>query len=301
MTHRAAAGLLVAVLTILLQHLPSAAGSAAPGTVAIAMLRVDIWPEHDDPRVLVIYRGTLSPDTPLPYTLAFSVPAAAVVHAAAYSRDGQLFTAQYQTVRSGDQAQIAFAIPVPDFQFEYYVDVITPPPQRTFEVNIVFPLPVANLQVSVEQPLRASGFALAPTAGSAAASGAFTYHLYADQAWPAGKPWRVRGTYRKEDTVPSLTSAPAVAQPPAPTGGGRTLPLLLTAVVGLVAGIVGALLVGYLRRSGAGRRPAQAAPPKRPGRHNQTMDEAGRQRFCANCGKRAAPNDRFCSNCGQSL
>lgn len=262
-TLRFGIGLLVAVLAGLLAGLAPVPGMAAPGQAAIAMLRVDVWPEHDDPRVLVIYRGTLSPDTSLPYTLAFSVPAGAVVHAAAYSRDGQLFTAQYQTVRSGDQAQIAFAIPVPDFQFEYYLDVITPPPQRTFEVNIVFPLPVANLQVSVEQPLRASGFTLAPASGSTAASGAFTYHLYADQAWPAGKPWRVRGTYRKEDTVPSLTSAPA--------GGGRSRCCSLPSSA-WSRGLSGHCWLGTC----GGREPADARPkPRRPNAQAGTIRRTG--------------------------
>jgi len=278
MTRRLGMNALVAVLAGLLAGLAPVPGMAAPGQAAIAMLRVDVWPEHDDPRVLVIYRGTLNPETPLPYTLAFSVPAGAVVHAAAYSRDGQLFTAQYQTARSGDLAQIAFVVPVPDFQFEYYLDVIAPPPQRAFDVTVVFPLPVANLQVSVEQPLRASDFTLTPAAASTSATGAFTYHLYAQGAWPAGKPWTVRGTYQKPDTVPSLTPLPPAGTPETPAGEGRPFPVVLIAVVGMVAGVVGALLVGFLRRPKAVRR--------------------GQQRFCANCGKRAAPNDRFCSNCG---
>lgn len=284
----------MALLTALLVGLLSTAstpGLAVPGPGAsFSSLRADVWPEHDDPRVLVIYRGTLSPQTPLPHTLAFSVPAGAVVHAAAYSRDGQLLTAKYQTARSGDQVQITFAVPVPDFQFEYYLDVISPPPQRAFEVSVVFPLPVADLQISVEQPLRASDFSLDPPAGRTAVSGAFTYHFFAEQAWPAGRPWTVRASYRKADATPSLAPAPPATTPP-PAEGGRPLLAVITAVLGMVVGVVGALLVGLLRRPKAGRT-GGAPTSKRSGRQD---------RFCPTCGHRVGHNDRFCANCGEVL
>jgi len=295
--------LLTAVGTLVMPAavLPTAAAPAA----TIASLSVDVWPEHDDPRILVIYRGTLSADTPLPYALAVSIPAGAQVHAVAYRRDGQLLSTRYEATAAGSQIRITFSVPVPDFQFEYYLDVLSPPPQRTFTVGVVFPLPVANLQVSVEQPLRSSGLTLTPATSRTTASGGFVYHLYTEQQWPAGKIWSVRGTYRKDDSAPSL--APATAPPPAgPSGpsveGGRSFFWLLAALIGLLVGIGGSVLVGYLRRRSSQRRRPPAGPlPRRQGRKARQGVEGGQLRYCASCGRRAGPRDRFCSNCGRPL
>jgi len=282
--------------------LAPAAGVAAPA-VTIATLSADVWPEHDDPRVLIIYRGTLSADAPLPYPLSFAIPVGAQVHAAAYRRDGQLFAAQSQTSRDGDQARVAFLVPVRDFQFEYYADVISGQPQRAFAVALVFPLLVESLQVSVEQPLRSSGFMVTPASTRTATGGGFTYYLYTEERWPAGKVWSIRGTYRKEDNNPSLPrAAPPPAAAPAPvTGGGGPLPWLLPAVIGVVIGVAGTLTVTYLRRPRASRRAPSPPPASRRDRSARRDQEPAEPHYCANCGTRAGPRDRFCSNCGRPL
>jgi hypothetical protein len=222
----------------------------------------------------------------------------------AYRRDGRLFSTRYEATAAGSLIRITFSVPVPDFQFEYYLDVLSPPPQRTFAVRVAFPLPVVNLQVSVEQPLRSSGFALTPATSRTTASGGFVYHLYAEQQWPAGKNWSVRGTYRKDDSAPSL--APATASPPAgpsgpPVEGGRSFFWLLAAIVGLLVGIGASVLVGYLRRQSSQRRRPAGVARRRQGPKARRGDEAGPPRYCAHCGQRAGPRDRFCSNCGRPL
>lgn len=158
-----------------------------------------------------------------------------------------------------------------------------------------------NLQVSVEQPLRSSGFALTPATSRTTASGGFVYHLYAEQQWPAGKGWSVRGAYRKDDSAPSL--APATVSPPAgpsglPVEGGGSFFWLLAAIVGLLVGIGSSVLVGYLRRQSSQRRRPAGVTRRRQGPKARRGDEAGPPRYCA---QRAGPRDWFCSNCGRPL
>ncbi len=296
---------LIFALSLALSHLLPAALVAAPA-VRIDTLNVDILPEHDDPRVLIIYRGTLSANAPPPYPLAFTIPAEAQVHAAAYRRDAQLYSAQYETGRDGDRTRVTFPVPVRDFQFEYYADAISGRPQRSFGVGVVFPLPVENLQVSVEQPLRSSGFTLTPAAARTAVSGAFTYFLYSVDRWPAGKAWSIRGTYRKEDSDPSLTRPAAQSAPVPPTvPSPRAEPLLwlLPAVIGIVLGVAGALTVTYLRRPRTPRRgpPGRTAPVARRRDRESRQERRIERRHCANCGTRAEPRDRFCRRCGRPL
>lgn len=211
-------------------NLPAALSSV--GTQAtFTTLSVDIRPEHDDPRVLVIYRG-----------------------------------------------RVMFLTPAPGFQFEYYADLLSGRPQRTFAVEVAFPLAVEDLEVSVEQPLRSTGFTLTPAPARTATGGGFTYYLYAEDRWPAGKVWSVRGTYRKEDDEPSLprTAAlpgpapPGVLQPgAAPPAGPGPLIWLLPALLGVIAGVAGTLAVAYLRGARTGRSAMEGTrrgPPKNPDR-----------------------------------
>lgn len=299
------AGTVVAVVPpAILQAAPPALPQPAPPV--IATLAVDIWPEHDDPRLLVIYRGTLSAAAVLPQTLTFVVPPDAQVNAAAYrGDDGQLFTSLHQYRQEPDRLLVSFTIPTRGFQFEYYVDAIATPPLRAFSLDMVFPLAIENLRVAVEQPLRSSAFALTPPAAETTVTPAgFTHHLYAIGRWPAGKAWRVQATYRKEDANPSIARA---VRPPEP-GSAAPAPAASPAWLWLVGGGLAVVLAGlgtwFLRRGGipgrsgtrrtAGSLPGPASP--RGGRGT----EAGRV-YCSHCGARARPRDRYCSRCGRPL
>jgi hypothetical protein len=292
------------LLWILLLATGTAAAAAPP---VIATLAVDIWPEHDDPRLLVIYRGTLSAAAVLPQTLTFTIPPDAQVNAAAYrGDDGQLFTSSHQYRQEPDRLLVSFTIPTRGFQFEYYVDGISPPPQCTFALDMVFPLAIEDLRVSVEQPLRSSAFALTPPAAETAVTPTgFTHHLYNAGRWPAGKAWRVQAAYRKEDANPSIArtvGAPALG-PAAPRVAGP--PRWLWAGLIAVAGILAGLGVWSLRRGGTTGRPgthqrsgsSSGPTPPRVSRG----PEAPARIHCVHCGTRARPRDRYCGKCGRPL
>ncbi len=251
-----------------------------PASPVIVTLAVDIWPEHDDPRLLVIYRGTLGAAAVLPQTLTFEIPANAQVNAAAYrGDDGQLFTSPHEYRQEPNRLLVSFTIPTRGFQFEYYVDGIAPPPQRAFTLDLAFPLAIEDLRVAVEQPLRSSAFALTPPVAETTTTPAgFTHHLYRVGRWPAGKAWRVQAAYRKEDANPSI--ARAVEPPPPVTAAPRPAgpPTWLWAALIAVAGILAGLGIWLLRRG----------------------PEAGRV-YCSRCGARARPRDRYCGRCGRPL
>ncbi|MDR7522983.1 MAG: zinc ribbon domain-containing protein [Armatimonadota bacterium] len=292
--------------------LAAAAVAAQPG---FASLHVDIWPEHDDPRVLVIYRGTLNSAVSLPYALTFDIPTSGQVNAAAYrAADGQLYSVPYQYRQDGDRLQVTMTIPERGFQFEYYVDAISGLPQRSFSVSLVFPLPADDLRVSVEEPLRSSAFVLAPAAdGSTATAAGLLHHLYAVGPWPAGRTWSVRATYRKPDATPSVPRAVA-APGPAPGGPAAVTPSPGTvsgwlwgaaALLGVVGVAVVGVRLGWWRRGGQ-RTPGRAQgarPAPAVGAHSKEKRRRGGpvRVHCAACGARARSGDRFCSRCGKPL
>lgn len=293
--------------------LAAAASAVQPG---FASLHVDIWPEHDDPRVLVIYRGALNAAVSLPHTLTFEIPASGQVNAAAYrAADGQLFSVPYQYRQDGGRLQVTMTIPERGFQFEYYADAISGLPQRSFSLGLVFPLPADDLRVSVEQPLRSSAFALAPAAGATTVTAAgFMHHLYAVGPWPAGRTWSVRATYRKPDATPSVPRAaavpgPAPAGPAAVTPSPGRVPGWLWGAAALL-GVVGMAVVGV--RLGWWRRGWQRTPHRIQGARpvpavGTHASKVKRRRggavpvYCPACGARARSGDRFCRRCGKPL
>ncbi len=286
---------------------PARPGAAPP---AIATLAVDIWPEHDDPRVLVIYRGTLAADATLPQTLTFAIPPSGQVNAAAYrTDDGQLLSTPHEYRQEADRLLVTFTIPARGFQFEYYVDGITGLPQRTFALDLAFPFAVENLKVSVEQPLRSSAFILTPPAGgTTAAAGGFTHHVYDLGRLPVGKVWRVRATYRKEDANPSVARAVQIPEPGASAQAAPGRPLWRWIVGGavVVLGLGGVALIGYRRRrwpfaSGRATPTRQHPARQHPARRETPRRDSPDRIYCSRCGARARPRDRFCSRCGQPL
>lgn len=284
---------------------PTLRAFAPPAGASIASLTADIWPEHDDPRVLVIYRGTLSPTTPLPQTLAFPIPPSGQVNAAAYrGADGQLLSAQYEYRQQGGRLVVVFQVPAREFQFEYYGEAAGPEPRRRFAVGLEFPLPVGHLRVAVEQPARATGFTLSPAAQSTIVTSAgLTHHVFTVPGLPAGRVWQVRIAYQKPDRTPSFPRATAL--PPAPARAG--LPWWFWAGGAAVLGLAAVAAALYLRQSRGledrARRHRAAGAPAPPDRaaEDRGRRSRGDTRACPACGTRVAARDRFCRHCGQAL
>ena len=297
---------------------PAVPPTGAPSQTSISVLNVDIWPEHDDPRVLIIYRGQLSAGVTLPYALTFAIPSSGQVNAAAYrSSAGALLSADYQYRQDGNRLQVTFTVPERAFQFEYYADLVKGRPQRSLAAEVVFPLPVDTMRVSVEQPLRATAFVLTPRAhGTTTTPAGLTHHLYTVLRWPAGRVWSVRVTYQKADETPSLPRAVAgpSGQQAARPGSGMTVwtwAAIGVAILGVMS--LAAFWLVRRREQGRGGPTAQAASRraadvKRAGAAKPGGGPKDARRpdpsipvYCTNCGRRAGPGDRFCARCGRAL
>lgn len=85
-------------LTLLLPGVVLAQSSAP-----LADLNIALWPEYDRPEVLVIFRGRVADNTPLPAALTFKLPATTeTLHAIAYAREEQEATATIDTTCLGN-------------------------------------------------------------------------------------------------------------------------------------------------------------------------------------------------------
>lgn len=276
-------------------------GVAAQGPVPLTELQIALWPEYDDPRLLVIIDGTL---TTAGQTVRIPLPAGAEVNAVA-DENGQLLTAAYQL-----NADVVTLTPArPTFRVEYYVPMNITGTRRTasFRLPAGF-VSVAVVGLEVLFPL---------TAQQITADPALTR---AETAVPAGQLWgrtapALTGTEELVQTLaydnpsgaltvaatPHPLSTPAIVTGTTATsnqdtsGRGNTLLPILLGIAALVLIAGGGVLLWWERTKTAA--PALRFPAK-PSGHERSAGPAGRDRFCRQCGTEFARDDRFCRQCG---
>lgn len=308
-----------------------ATGLAAQNPVlSIQQASLRLWPEYDDPGLLVIFAGAFTNTVSFPQKVAFPLPAGARgIQATAQDDAGGLLSQPWDS--SG--GKLTYTLPTPSFQVEYYVD--RPPAGNQRELSYAFevPYPIESLVVSVQQPARSTGFSLSPAPESSSQeSDGFTYSRFSRQHLQAGDRIAFTIRYSKPDQAPSVTAAPASSaqsddQVTAASSARSTPPWLPYVLIGLgVVGLAGAgvywftfqrrVNVGPVRgragdrpaarvpsipavrpRAGVAARPASAvgagAPPA-VGQENTVHGIA----YCTQCGHPLGPGDRFCSQCG---
>ncbi|MCS7039677.1 MAG: zinc ribbon domain-containing protein [Caldilineales bacterium] len=288
-------------LLLLVLFLCLTTGVAAQGPVALTELQIALWPEYDDPRLLVIMDGTLPAAD---QTVRIPLPAGAEVHAVAVAdENGQLFTAAYQL----DANVVTLTPNRPTFRVEYYVPMNVSGARRT----ATFELPAGFLSAAVV----GLEVLFPPTAQNITTDPALTP---AETAAPVGQLWgrttaALTGSERFAQTLaydnptgaltvaatpqPAPTTAVVTGSTPAETQRARgNANTVLFILLGMVAGVLIAGGVFLLWRERT-KTPAPAAPrPAAP--RGRAAVSAGRDRFCRQCGTEFAREDRFCRQCG---
>lgn len=294
---------LVLSMGVVLLSAPVAAQETPP---ALDTFDVQLWPEFDEPSVLVITTGSLISGTVYPQPMRFPLPAGARVHAVAYPEaGGNLLTVPWTTESDASGESVVFELNQPRFVVEYYADILTPPPSRSFTLDLVAPYATRQASLALRQPSRASDLQTTPgmVAGGLDDLGNPTYDLDLGEL-AAGQSVPLQVSYTKTDSEPSVAGIAVDAAPPDDAGGGqRWLPLVLGLVAGALIG--GGILYWVLRRRQTGasrqarRRDARkkgAAPAYPP--VSASAPAAGADRFCVQCGQKFEGADKFCRNCG---
>lgn len=305
--------------------LPAGARSAsqaqddqAQDAPVINTAELKLWPEYDDPGLLVIFSGQFAEGTTFPVKVTFPVPTGARNIQATYlDTSGSLINRPFD-VKDGD---LTYELPSSAFHVEYYVDRAPSGEQRVIPYHFEVPYAIKTLNISVQQPARSSGFTLTPASeNTQQGTDGLTYHVLNRSDLAAGEELALEIKYSKGDTglsAPQLAVAPTSAAPPqaaaasaaATTGSTNWLPWLLIGL-GLVL-LAGVLVYWFLTQRGAApataaaagttrsgpapAKPAAAAIVRPPARTQATGDAVA---FCTNCGHALRPEDRFCSQCG---
>lgn len=293
-------------IILLVAMLFSLAGAVqAQSAVEFESLTAMLWPEYDQPEMLVIYRITLSDATGLPAQIDLRIPRAAgePFNVAVEEDDGKLYTLSYTSQVDGDWTILSMTTPNPKLQIEYYDPGLTKSgDRREYQFRWAGDVAVKRMSVEVQQPLTASELQVAPDMGTwSTGTGGLQYYTEEVGSVSAGTPVTIKVSYTKSDDTLSMPSQSAL-QPSQPIGPSTsqqriqgTLPLILGGV-GLALIIGGGLWYWLIARK------RQAEPERArhasPGRLKE-KDEL--DIYCHQCGKRAGSDDVFCRTCGTRL
>ena len=281
----------------------------AQANITIQTLDVEIWPEYDQPSVLVIYRITLASDVKLPAVMTLRVPKAAGAPTAIAEQTATgLFNVNVtQAGEDGDFLLYQFTTTLPQLQMEYYDPSLAKNGSaRSYSFRWPGDYPVQSMTVNVQQPRTATNMRLSPNTGTSAPGGdGLVYFTVPVGNVAGGNTFKLDLSYDKSDdllTQPQTFEAVTPVAPVDQTTPGR---VNFNEIIPWFLGGLGALLiaVGVIWYVRTGRQPATPASSRPRRRSAAVAPQAapGEDVFCHQCGKRASAGDVFCRACGTKL
>lgn len=276
----------------------------AQEAVPFQKLVVELWPEYDDPGVLVIYRGILSPQVTLPAQVTLTMPAEAGQPnaVAVKGAEDQLMSVQFERVVKGDTAEVSFTSTSEEIQFEYYDPGLEKNgAQRAYIYRWPGNHPVNSAIFQVQKPRGSSNVEISPAFGeSFQGSDGLTYFRSGESSLELGQEKTIHVEYSKtaeglsigdQPVQPSTAVEPRISL----SFQGRNLIPWILGGVGLILIVVAVGLywrfgtqIGKAHKSGVGQQSGK-----------QVLSD--QSSYCPQCGSRTSENDRFCRVCGQRL
>ena len=273
--------------------------ASAQSNVTLSNVAVQLWPEYDQPSMLVIIDFQVSSTTSLPVDLPFRIPQDANLIAVAIQDSAGLSNTPFDgpTPDGGEQV---FSIPVETnavYRFEYYQPLTFNGDERIFSYLWDGAYAVNAFSVSVVQPLDVTSLLSDPILSIEQSDG-LTYHFSDPARLAVGEQFTLNLQYEK--TTDTLLSPLQGIQPSAPIDENTPGRISLNNSLPYILGGVGVVLIlgGFVYYWKAGR-----SNSKRPRRRSHSSEDANAESeaYCPQCGTRAKRGDRFCRTCGARL
>lgn len=300
----------VAYVQTLAQAQPTASAPAGaetstsepPAELRIARFQLSIWPEYDDPRVLLIIRGELAPGVAFPTHVTLPIPKhAELIGAGMISELGELLLHPHRVIPGNASDTLEITLPAPRFFAELYYDPFeTSGDAKRFSYTFEAPYPISQLDVDIQKPYTAREFVTEPPAMAQETEGRdTTYHRFAYRDVAAGQPTTFAVSYVKADPQPSVPKAdsPPTASPAAQGPQDRIL-----VYFGILAGVTAAYVLTALAWTAYRRRHAATAPPEAlsPPLTMPPIPPPAAN-FCSQCGHALNVDYAFCPGCGHAV
>ncbi len=277
----------------------------------LAHVEVALWPDFDDPSMLVLITGTMPEDAELPADVTVPLlDGYSRLVVARITDDGNMVDdlELLETTNS-----VTFSSPEPRFRIEYYAPYTADDDQRQLDFSWESPnLDVDTFQVTVQRPAAATEMTIVPEAvGEVVAQNTgLTEYLLPAQPIPAGTMYEVSVNYGVNSRLLSRDLINDSSLPVADDNGGGAGETAVSEpnsaaenndTLVLIFGIIGILLITiaatwYIATS----RSSNKTPSKpRPNRSKKKRSKA--VIFCHECGSSLTTKAAFCASCGTAV
>lgn len=298
--------LLLFSMLILLLLLTLPLHAQAQTGMSLDSLTVQLWPDHDQPSVLVIYDFVVDANAVLPVTVHFQIPSTATLSAVAKSNDLGLLNVESTPPPQGNGNVVTFVITdKTTYHLEYYMPYKLEGITRDFVFTWPGDYAVKSFKLSLQKPSASANLIVDPVLNdSPADKDSFEYVSTQVLTLNAQQNFTVHVRYDNEsDTLSAstLTVKPSSSLTENVSGQISVMTYLpwILAVLALVLIVVGVGWYWYSSRSSTDApKTGKRVIRKKPAGDVVDMD---RQVYCHQCGKRARADDRFCRTCGVQL
>lgn len=283
-------------------------GARAQGEVKLDFLNIELWAEYDQPSMLIINEFVVSPETPLPAKVTLRFPKEGNLTAVAFSSNGQLINAPYETpAQQGDWQTITLNVDsyVP-YRIEYYQSIVRDDTNRSFNFKWFGDYQVNQFSLTLSIPADSSEVMITPANTFAPSSdGQFLVATSNKNDLKMGHSYQMELKYRRSTEALTSPNAASQVQSSEPLGEGtpgRTSVDQLPWIVGGVGlAMIGIALILYRRSLRSSASTSSLSRKRRGKRAGSQMDETQEEVYCPQCGARAVSGDRFCRTCGSRL
>jgi hypothetical protein len=275
--------------------------ASAQSDITLPLVSVQLWPEYDQPSMLVITDFEIPAETSLPVNLTFRIPKDAnLIAVAIYTAEGELDdNVIFDGPKVNNEWQV-FTITMTTHaaRFEYYDALAFNGNQRTYTYAWNGRYAVDQFHIRVLEPLDTISLTTDPALLSISKEDDLKYFSGDIGKLALGEKFSLDLAYEK--TSKALVFESQGIQPADPvdenTPGRVSLNNSLPYVIGGLGLIM--LLGGSIYLWQSGRSPAVKP------RQRSSKGEAGSvvsESYCPQCGARAQAGDRFCRTCGARL
>ncbi|HMN12231.1 MAG TPA: zinc ribbon domain-containing protein [Bellilinea sp.] len=298
---------LFVLLSIVILLFPIAV-TQAQTPILIESADIEIWPEYDQPSVLVIEHIRLDSTVKLPAEVTLRIPISVEEPYTLATReaDGQLYNLEHKVEAGENWRNVIFTTPSAEIQLEYYdKSLMKNGVQRSFVYTWLGDYDIRGGSVSVQKPFSASTMTAQPDFGEPLQKqDGLTYYLRNLPALKADEKLEVTIAYEKPDDTLTFTSDSAKqVQPSEPevlaTGNSPQVWIWIVGII-LIVGLL-TLLVILIRSKGDEPQKRSTRVRRRSRQATEAEEYQSADVFCSQCGKKAGSSDVFCRSCGAKL
>ena len=281
---------------------PLQLGSASP----LERLEVALWPEFDQPNVLVILRGVLSSSVDLPAHVEIPVPTAygEPTAVAITGPQDQLFAADYQRRVQGQWATIVIEAESSGIWIEFYADLTFEGDKRSFTFLWPGGVDISEFQYEIQQPSGAADIQVTPPGAAGVHNDGLVYKSAAYGPLSAASQALISFAYEKQGSELTINAQPKIDRPDEVRGETPDLSKMLPYILGGVGIVlIAAGVIVYVRfkqlDSGVSQPRKRKRRRKTTVKHREEVDAS--PVYCHLCGVQAGASDHYCRRCGAQL